>query len=168
MTSEELSTISAGMSAIAAIAALIIAWMSLRESRRHAKVLHRTSAHAIDLTLQSRLDPMYPELRRALGQVEDGVPAEIRNILVPFFVLYSDSFTAWRDGLLDDDDWLGLDKELTYWAQKPNARRAWSAFRNQTWTPGFAEHVDRALEGPPAYPKLEELSESNPEIVWHP
>ena len=166
MSSEVLNALAACMSALAALAALAVAWISVRESRRNAEDLKRQSAHAMDLTLQSRLDPMYPELRRALGHVEDGVPRAIRNILIPFFVLYSDAYAAHRDALLDERDWVGLSQEMAYWAQKPVARRAWSAFRDQTWTEGFADHVDQVLAGPPAYPDLREARESRPEIPW--
>lgn len=156
------------MSAVAAIAAFAVALMSLRESRRIAEVANRRSAHAMDLTLQSRLDPLYPDLRRVLGHVEDGVPKQIRDTLIPFFVLYSDAFAAHRDGLLDSRDWDGFGQELAYWAQKPHARRAWKAFRQQTWTDGFADHVDATLSGPPAYPLLVEFEVDSPVVDWPP
>jgi hypothetical protein len=109
---------------------------------------------------------MYPGLRKILGHLEDGVPHEIRHVLIPFFVLYSDAFAAHRDGLLDSRDWRGLERELAYWAQKPTSRRAWLAFRQQTWTDGFADHVEAVLAGPPAYPDLVETQLGDPEVVW--
>lgn len=156
MSNDAMSVLAAGMSAIAALAALMVAWLSLREARRASADAKRQSAHAMDLTLQSRLDPMYPGLRHVLGHLDDGVPGEVRNVLIPFFVLFSDSYAAHRDGLLDERDWRGLSCELAYWAQKPTARRAWQAFRCQTWTDGFVDHVDAVLDGPPAYPDVVE------------
>jgi hypothetical protein len=154
------------MSAVAALAALFVAWMSLKESRRAQATAQRERAHAMDSTLQARLDPMYPGLRRVLGHLDDGVPRDIRHILIPFFVLFSDAFAAHRNGLLGEDDWNGFGKELAYWAQKPTSRRAWAVFRQQTWTAGFVEHVDAVLTGPPAYPDLRELEGDPPEIDW--
>jgi len=156
MTSEELNAISAAGAAIAAIAALVVALLSLRQSARQAEATRRQTSRAIDDSLQSRLDPMYPALRSTLGQLDDGVPQEIRLVLIPFFVLYSDAFGAHRDGLIDDRDWKGFAQELAYWAQKPIARKAWSHFRQQSWTVGFADHVDAVLAGPPAYPNVTE------------
>lgn len=166
MSGEWLNAISAAMSAVAAIAALIIAWLGLREGKRAREEHVRRSAHEMDALLQSRLDPLYPGLRKVLGHVEDGVPREIRDVLIPFFVLYSDAFAAHRDGLLDHRDWIGFKQELAYWSQKPTARRAWMAFRQQTWTDGFVDHVDRVLAGPPAYPELQETHVSEPEVHW--
>jgi hypothetical protein len=154
------------MSAIAASAALAVAWLSLCESRRAAERDRRQAAHAMDAALQARLDPMYEGLRDVCGHLEDGVPHQIRHILIPFFVLFSDAFAAHRDGLLDERDWVGFSRELAYWAQKPPARRAWQAFRQQTWTDGFADHVDAVLAGPPAYPELREYEGKAPAIVW--
>lgn len=166
MSSEALNALAAAMSAVAALAALAIGILSLVESRRTAEATRRQSAHALDVSLQARLDPLYPGLRAVLGHLEDGVPKEIRSVLITFFVLYSDAFAAHRDGLLDERDWVGFERELAYWAQKPVARRAWLAFRQQTWTDGFAEHIDSVLEGPPAYPNLRETCLNPPAIAW--
>jgi len=165
MSADALNAFAAGMSAIAALAALGIGWVSLRESKRLAEATRRQSAHALDAALQCRLDPMYPGLRDVLGHLEDGVPHDIRHVLIPFFVLYSDAFAAHRDGLLDQRDWVGFERELAYWAQKPAARRAWSIFSQQTWTSGFAEHVEDVLNGPAAYPNLTEVG-SAPKLDW--
>ncbi len=100
---------------------------------------------------------MYAGLREVLGHLEDGVPHEVRHVLIPFFVLYSDAFGAHRDGLFDERDWKGLAQELAYWSQKPTARKAWQAFRQQSWTDGFVSYVDSVLAGPPAYPDLVEV-----------
>ncbi len=151
------NAISAAMSAVAAIAALAVAFMGLLQSRRQSQASKRQTARAIDDALQSRLDPMYEGLRKTLGHLEDGVPHEIRHVLIPFFVLYSDAFGAHRDGLTDERDWQGLSQELAYWAQKPIARQAWVSFRQQSWTLGFEAHVDSVLAGPPAYPNLQEV-----------
>jgi hypothetical protein len=166
MSPEALTAIAAGMSAISAIAALMIGWMTLRESREAAEARRRHSAHLFDAALQSRLDPLYPGLRKVLGHLDDGVPHEIRQVLIPFFVLYSNAYAAHRDGLLDDRDWTGFERELAYWAQKPTARRAWAAFSQQTWTQGFAEHMQKVLSGPAAYPDLKENSVNPPEVQW--
>lgn len=81
-------------------------------------------------------------------------------------MLFSDAFGAHRDGLLDERDWKGFGRELAYWTQKPTARRAWRAFRQQTWTEGFVDHVDSIIDGPLAYPDLQELGTVPPEITW--
>jgi hypothetical protein len=166
MSNDVLIATATTMSAIAAIAALSVAWMSLRESRRASDAAKRQSAHAMDLTLQSRLDPMYPDLRKVLGHLEDGVPHDIRHVLIPFFVLFSDAFAAHRGGLLDERDWKGFSLELIYWSQKPTAARAWRAFRQQIWTEGFVEYVDSVIDGPLPYPDLVELDLIAPEITW--
>jgi hypothetical protein len=166
MTENAMNVAAATMSAIAAIAALIVAWLTLRQSQRAAEFSQKQIARSLDDSFQARLDPMYGGLRLALGHIEDGVPKQIRHILIPFFVLYSDAFGAHRDGLMDERDWAGLSQELAYWSQKPVARRAWQAFRQQTWTHGFAEHVDAVLVGPPAYPDLQELQAAEPELRW--
>lgn len=154
------------MSALAAFAALVVAWLTLRETRRALDAERRASAHAMDSALQARLDPMYPDLRRVLGHLDDGVPREIRHVLIPFFVLFSDAFSAHRSGLLSEHDWSGLGRELAYWAQKPTARRAWQAFRLQTWTDGFTEHVDQVIAGEPAYPGIQDLESDSPAFEW--
>ncbi len=166
LTDNALNAAAATMSAVAAIAALIVAWLTLRQSQQAAEFNRKQIARALDDSFQARLDPMYAGLRMSLGHIEDGIPREIRHILIPFFVLFSDAFGAHRDGLLDDRDWNGLSQELAYWSQKPVARRAWDAFRQQTWTLGFKEHVDSVLAGPPAYPDLRELDSTEPELRW--
>lgn len=166
MSGDQLNALAASMSAIAALAALAVAGLSLRDSRRFMELQKRERANAMDALFQARLDPMYPDLRRILGRLDDGVPEPIRNVLVPFFVLYSDAYGAYRDGLLDDRDWRGFERELAFWAQKPHARRAWEAFSRQTWTEGFAEHMTAVLDGPSAYPNLEESSFCAPEVAW--
>lgn len=166
MSADSLNAISAAASALAAFAALTVGWLTLHESRRVAAATKKQNAHALDAALQSRLDPMYSGLRSVLGHLEDGVPQEIRHVLIPFFVLYSDAFAAHRDGLLDERDWLSFERELAYWAQKPVARRAWQAFRKQTWTHGFAEHIDAVQCGPPAYPDVIETEVSQPSVPW--
>lgn len=165
MSSEALNALAASMSAVAALAALIVAGLSLRQSSRAAEASRRSNARAMDDSLQSRLDPMYPELRRILGHLDDGVPREIRHVLIPFFVLYSDAYGAHRDELLNERDWEGIAHEMAYWAQKPTARRAWALFRQQTWTEGFVEHVDAVLAGAPVYPTLEDGAVA-PEVSW--
>lgn len=166
MSSEGLNALAASMSAIAALAALALAWMGLRQSKMASQVAKSIMAREMDDSFQNRLDPMYPELRRILGHMEDGVPKEIRHTLIPFFVLFSDAYGAHRDGLLDDRDWHGLAQELAYWSQKASSRRAWAAFRQQTWTEGFMEYVDSILAGPPAYPNITEMSSVEPEVCW--
>lgn len=165
MSIEAMSVLASAMSAVAALAALAVGWMSLVQSRRSSEATRRQSAHAMDSTLQARMDPLYPGLRAVLGHLEDGVPREVRDVLIPFFVLFSDAFAAHRDGLLDDRDWLN-GTEFAYWAQKPTARRSWLAFREQVWTAGFVEHVDLILDGAPAYPNVHEHTSTSPEFVW--
>lgn len=166
MNANQLNVLAATMSAVAAVAALAVAWLSLRESRRAFEISMRERANALDAAFQGRLDPMYPDLRRTLGRLDDGVPEAIRNTLIPFFVLYSDAFAAHRDRLLDERDWQGFERELAYWAQKPTARRAWAVFRLQTWTEGFVDHVDEVLAGPPAYPDIPDHMVAAPEVIW--
>ncbi|GAA2098284.1 hypothetical protein GCM10009726_07150 [Nocardioides furvisabuli] len=126
----------------------------------------RERAVAMDAAFQARLDPLYPDLRRVLGRVDDGVPEPIRHVLLPFFVLYSDCFAAHRDGLLNARDWRGLERELAFWAQKPVARRAWAAFSQQEWTEGFANHMHEVLTGDAAYPNLADDTFRPPEVIW--
>jgi len=166
VSADALNAFAATMSAVATCAALGIGWISHRESKRSAEAARRKCANDLDAALQLRLDPMYPGLRSVLGHVEDGVPQEIRNVLIPLFVLYSDAFAAHRDGLLDHRDWVGFERELAYWVQKPVARRAWRAFRRQTWTDGFAEHIESVHSGEPAYPELRETQQGPPSIHW--
>lgn len=165
LSNEMLNVLAASMSAVAAVAALIVAALSLRQSAKAAEATRRHSARAMDDSLQSRLDPMYPDLRRILGHLDDGVPREIRHVLIPFFVLYSDAYGAYRDDLLNKRDWEGIAHEMAYWAQKPTARRAWEVFRLQTWTEGFVEHVDAVLAGAPIYPDLEDGAVA-PDVAW--
>jgi hypothetical protein len=157
MTGEYLNVLATALAAVAALAALVVAVLSLLQSKRQAESERRQTARAMDDSLQSRLNPMYPELRRTLGHMQDGVPHEIRQVLIPFFVLYSDAYGAYRDGLVDTRDWVGFAQELAYWAQKPISRRAWSQFRKQVWTEGFSDFVDGILSGPPAYPEVPEV-----------
>lgn len=166
MNPELLNLASTTAAAVSALAALAISVMALRHTKQTAQEHRRQSAHALDGAMQARLDPMYPDLREVLGHLEDGVPLEIRNVLIPFFVLYSDAFAAYRDGLFDPRDWQGFERELAFWAQKPVARRAWRAFRKQTWTEGFADHVDSVMAGPPAYPSLADARTSEPTVLW--
>lgn len=166
LTSATTSAIAAGMSTVAALAALGISVMNLKEIKRGVEMQKLKSARELDERLQVRLDPLYPGLRRVLGHIEDGVPKEIRQTLIDFFVLYSDCFAAARDKLLNEGDWRGFELELRYWAQKPVAQRAWKAFRKQEWTDGFVEYIDEILIGPPAYPRLVTLKDVIPIIDW--
>jgi hypothetical protein len=164
---ESWNAVAAIASAVAAAAALAVGCVSLRQSRDAALENRRRSAHVMDSALQSRLDPLYPGLRDVLGHIEDGVPLEVREVLVPFYVLFSDAYAAHRDGLLSDRDWDGMRRELAYWAQKPPAVRAWQAFKQQRWTEGFAEFIDDIHVGPRAYPDLVEQHAGQPTVVWH-
>jgi hypothetical protein len=163
---EVLNTISAAMAALSAFALCAITMLAVRETRRAEINRRKETARALDEKFQTRLDPLYEGLRSVLGHLEDGVPKPIRSVMIPFFVLYSDAYAAHRDGLLDEHDWRGFDRELLFWAQKPVAKRAWRAFRQQEWTEGFADYVDRNIEGPPAYPNLTEVGEFAPDIEW--
>lgn len=166
MSGEMLNVVAASMSAVAALAALGVAGLSLRDSRRAMAMHERERAVAMDAAFQARLDPLYPDLRRVLGRLDDGVPEPIRHVLLPFFVLYSDCFAAHRDGLINDRDWRGLERELAFWAQKPTARRAWAAFSKQEWTEGFADHVGAVLTGEAAYPNLSDDAFRPEEVLW--
>lgn len=166
MNADELNAVAAAASAVAAVSALVVALVSMRASQRLAAEVRRRDAHSLDSQVQARLEPLYPGLRAVLGHLEDGVPKEIRSVLIPFFVLYSDAFAAHRDGLLNDRDWRGLQCELAYWAQKPIARRAWAAFQQQEWSDGFADHIAAVHCGPPAYPHLQEVPGGHPSIHW--
>jgi hypothetical protein len=163
---ESWNAVAAIASALAAGAALAIGCVSLRQSREVALEGRRRSAHALDSAFQSRLDPLYPGLGAVLGSLEDGVPLEVREVLVPFYVLFSDAYAAHRDGLMSDRDWEGMRSELAHWAQRPNAVRAWQAFRQQRWTEGFVEFIDDIHSGPCAYPDLVEHRDPRPTVVW--
>lgn len=166
MNPDWINVFAAACSALAAFFAWWIALVSLRDSRVLAEEARRRDAQALEASLQARLDPLYPGLRAVLGSTDDGVPLEIRSVLIPFFVLYADAFAAHRDGILSDAEWGGLGVEFVHWAQRPVARRAWEAFRRQEWTDGFGAHVDDVLSGPAAYRGMEGLPFSPPSIPW--
>lgn len=154
MSDTFLNVLGTALSALAALIAVGIGWISLRETRR-AEALRRTMAsHEQDASFSARLDVLYPDLRRILGQPHDGVPQEIRGPLISFFVLYADAYAARRDGLLDERDWDSIGEELAFWAQRPTARRAWLAFKQQSWATGFAEYVESVLAGSVVYPEI--------------
>lgn len=166
MSSEALLVVSAIASALAAVASFAVTWMGLREGRRVAEEHRRRARHDKDGELQERLSPLYPGIRKVLGDLDDGIPSEIREVLIPFFVLFSDAYAAHREGLLDHKDWHGLSTELLYWAQKSHARRAWQALRLQEWTEGFVDYVDSSIDGPAAYPRLVEFDARPPAVEW--
>ncbi len=154
MSNNVLNVVAASMSSVAAIAAWRVAWLSLKDSRAAAKSSKQQMSHALNQSFQTRLDPMYPGLRELLGGPDDGVPIHVRSVLVPFFVLCSDTFAAKRDNLIDTRDWNAFNLELSYWAQQPLAAETWASFRRQEWTDGFVAHMDCVIAGAPAYPKL--------------
>jgi hypothetical protein len=161
-----LNAVAAGMSAVAALAALCIAVLSLRESRRVETLRQCHASNEKDAVFMSRLEDLYPQLRKLLGHLEDGVPQHVRGPLISFFILYADAYSAHRDGLLDHRDWASLGDELAYWAQKPTARRGWRAFRQQTWAAGFVDHVDLVLAGPQIYPDIIDKVVPPPDVGW--
>ena len=164
--SDVLVATAAAMSAVAAIASLVVAIMNTHQVRRGIEMQRLRSARELDDRLQSRLDPLYPGLRSVLGHIEDGVPKEIRQTLIDFFVLYSDAFAAARDDLLSESDWKGFERELRFWAQKPISQRAWKAFRMQEWTDGFIAYIDGVMVGELAYPNLVEIATELPHFDW--
>ena len=166
MSAEHLNVIAAIASAIAAFFASWVAARSHAEAKRSSSEAARREAFAIEERLQGRLDPLYPGLRAVLGTVDDGVPVEIRSVLIPFFVLYADAFAAHRDGILPDAEWRGFGTELANWAQREPARRAWAIFRRQEWTDGFVDYVDGVLAGPPAYPGMTGVALREPTTLW--
>lgn len=166
MSSQGLSLLAAIFSAIATVAAMVVAIVSLRDSRIHARRAALLDEQHLEAALQARLDPLYPGLRGVLGTVDDGVPREVRDVLIPFFVLYADAFAAHRDGLLSKSAWAGLGTELANWAQKERGRRAWQIFRKQEWTEGFVDYVDEVMAGPRAYPGMDGVSEMPPTVPW--
>jgi hypothetical protein len=166
MDAEVWNAIAAIAAAVAACFAAWVAHVSLAEARRNAQEAARREAISVEAQLQSRLDPLYDGLRAVLGTIDDGVPLEVRRVLIPFFVLYADAFAAYRDGVLPDDAWNGFGTELANWAQREPARRAWQVFRRQEWTDGFVEHVDGVLAGAPAYPRMSDISLIEPTVRW--
>lgn len=162
MSSEHLAAISTVAAAIASIAALAVAALSYRMSKAAEAARRVQAAHDFDAAVTARLEALYPDMRRAFGTVDDGIPPRVRDVVVPFFVLYSDAWKAHKDGLITDRDWVGLGAEFRYWAQKPVGRAAWKALRDQTWAEGFKPHVDEVLTGPRAYPDLADDGASDP------
>lgn len=162
MSPDQLAAFSTAAAAVSGVAALAVTYMSYRMSTEAEAARKVHSAHELDAAFTSRLEALYPGMRAALGSVEDGIPDELREVVVPFFILYSDAWKAHNDGLLADGDWEGLGAELRYWAQKPVAREAWSRLRLQTWAQGFGAHVDDVMNGARAYPDLTEAGVSAP------
>jgi hypothetical protein len=165
LSDNTLSALAAALSAITALVAVAIGWISLRETRRAEDLRRSLASHERDASLSARLDALYPDLRRILGHPNDGVPQEIRSPLISFFVLYADAYVAQRDGVLDNRDWASIGEELAYWAQRPTARRAWQAFKVQTWATGFVEYIDSVLAGPVVYPEISN-DDTAPEVNW--
>jgi hypothetical protein len=153
------------LSALSALIAVGIGWISLRETRRAEALRRGLASHEQDASFSARLDVLYPDLRRILGHPNDGVPQQIRGPLISFFVLYADAYAARRDGLLDDRDWASIGEELAYWAQRPTARRAWRAFKQQSWATGFTDYIDAMLDGPVVYPEICD-DQHIPEVDW--
>jgi hypothetical protein len=160
-----LNALATALSAFAALIAVTIAWVSLRETRRAEGLRRSVASHEHDASFSARLDSLYPDLRKILGYPNDGVPSGIRGPLISLFVLFADAYVARRDGVLDDRDWASIGQELGYWAQRPTARRAWQAFKVQSWAAGFAEYIDTVLNGPTIYPEIC-LEEKIPDVNW--
>lgn len=165
MSDTALNVLATVLSALAALIAVLIGGMSLRETRRSEALRRSLSSHEQDAAFSARLDNLYPDLRRILGSPNDGVPTEIRGPLISLFVLFADAYVARRDGVLDDRDWASIGQELGYWGQRPTARRAWQAFKAQSWADGFVEYIDSVLDGPVIYPFIC-ADEVNPDVNW--
>jgi GNAT superfamily N-acetyltransferase len=166
MTSEallNLNVISAALSALAALVAVLVGALSIREVRRIDLRAAIREVNERDDAMQARLDPLYPGLHSVLGRPEDQTPPGIRDVLLPFFVLFSDVFAADRDHLLGNVDNRAFLDEFAFWAQRPGCRSAWVALREQSWPTGFVTYVDNALLMPSPYPTIQL---GRPEIEW--
>lgn len=142
MSLEGLNAASTAFAAVAAIAAAFAAGLSVYEARRVDARARRREASQYDDALQTRLDAMMLDLRQVMGTPDDGVPEEIRETLMRFFVLYSDAFAADRDNLLGTSDNASMLDEFDFWAQQPAGRSAWEVFEAYSWPEGFKEHVE--------------------------
>jgi hypothetical protein len=165
LSDSTLNALATALSAFAALTAVLIGWVSLRETRRAEALRRSIASHEHDASFSARLDALYPELRRILGHPNDGVPSEIRGPLISLFVLFADAYVSRRDGVLTDRDWASIGQELGYWAQRPTARRAWEAFKVQSWADGFVEYVDSVINGSTIYPEIC-VDEKIPNVNW--
>lgn len=143
MSANGWAAISAGAAALATFAALAYTLIEQRAARAQRLLVR----HELGRSFEERLVAMYPALRESLGEVEDGLDPDVRSVLVPFLLLYSQVWSANREGLFDFPDWNGLRAELGYWTRKPVARDGWVHLRSQVsaWPEGFVDHVDGVL-----------------------
>jgi GNAT superfamily N-acetyltransferase len=145
MSAEQINALATALSALAALVAVLLAGLTVREMGRIEDRADLRDANDRDDKFQGRLDPMLPGLYQVLGKTSDEIPSAIRSVLMPFYVLYSDAFAAHRDNLLGSRDNTGLLDEFAFFAQRPAARSAWTEFRSYTWPEHFRDHVDRVM-----------------------
>ncbi|MGM0385466.1 MAG: GNAT family N-acetyltransferase [Actinomycetota bacterium] len=150
----DVNAVSAGLSAIAAIFAVVIAGISVRELRRIDERATRREANQRDEALQMRLEALYPQLYSVFGVPLDRIPSRLRSAVVGFFGLYADAYTAHRDSLLPERDSLAFLEEFDWWVGSENGKTLWEQLRCQSWPVGFIEHVDSAAQRPRAYAGL--------------
>lgn len=145
---------------VAGLAAFASAFFNFLAARASTKL----TEHRLGWEFENSLTQVTPELRRALGDVGDGVDPAIRDVMLPFLVLYSQVWAAHRNDLFPDANWQGLRPEFAYWIRKESARSAWAIMRRycDAWPDGFVEHVDEELKkrtGPIAESENEGVAE---------
>lgn len=159
-----ISAIGTVLSAVAAMAALLVAGLSIYEVRRVDDRAKTREQNERDDALQARLESLYPQLYSTLGSPKDGIPLESRLAMVSFFGLYADVFTSKRDGLLRSPDQQAFVNEFEFWVKTPQGRQAWDSFRRQSWPAGFKDHLDE-LMGSREEPYAQ-LALSPPQRYW--
>ncbi|MEI2621668.1 MAG: GNAT family N-acetyltransferase [Candidatus Nanopelagicales bacterium] len=151
MSADAINAAGTVLSAAAALIAVVVAWLSIREIKRIDDRSRVREWNERDDLLQNRLESLYPDLYVTFGSPRDGIPLESRPVVVAFYSLYADAFTAQRDNLLPVKDAESFLREFAYWARTEHGRRAWEDLRLQTWAEGFLQHVDHALGIPESY-----------------
>jgi hypothetical protein len=144
---EKWLVITAVATALAAFAALISAFFTYLAARANTKLTH----HNLGWAFEDTLTGITPKLRQTLGEVTDSVPPDIRDVMLPFLVLYSQVWVAHQQKLFPDANWQGMRPEFAYWMRKPAARSAWQIMRRyrDAWPEGFVAHVDLELTKDP-------------------
>lgn len=142
MDADTVNATATGLSAVAAIFAVVVAGVSIWELRRIDGRAVRRETNERDDALQVRLEALYPDLYRVFGVPIDQIPTRLRPSVVSFFGLYADAFTAHRDGLLPEKDAQAFLEEFDWWLGSPNGSHLWTQLRSQSWPDGFIEHVD--------------------------
>src|SRR5665811_92393 len=86
---------------LAAFAASVSAFFTYLAARANTKL----TRHNLGWEFEDTLTRITPDLRRTLGDVTDSVPPDIRDVMLPFLVLYSQVWVAHQHRLFPDANW---------------------------------------------------------------